>query len=162
MDYFNQWILTRVKDLYLFVRPTREFFTHGDVTHGGLQRGTYDHWAVRVFSVPHLLWHRASVYTDHLRWPVTLTPIAERLSVELLLPVFTTWVCRGWEFEHQTFRLRGTRSKQLRHHRGLKDPYQDSEQHSTKKKTYSSWFFKNKSRKPQSELVLKKKEKIYF
>ena len=27
---------------------------------------------------------------------MTLTPIAERLSVELSLSVFTTWVCRGW------------------------------------------------------------------
>ena len=28
-------------------------------------------------SVPHLLWHGASVYNGHLRGPVTLTPIAE-------------------------------------------------------------------------------------
>ena len=32
------------------------------------------------FSVPHLVWHGASVYNDHLRRPVTLTLIAERLS----------------------------------------------------------------------------------
>ena len=30
----------------------------------------------------------------HLRGPVTLTPVAERLAVELSLPVFTTQVCR--------------------------------------------------------------------
>ena len=42
------------------------------------------------FSVPHLLCHRASVYNVHLRGPVTITPIAERLAVELLLPVITT------------------------------------------------------------------------
>ena len=47
------------------------------------------------FSVPHLLWHRASVYNGHLRGPVTLTPIAEGLAVELSLHVFTTWGCRG-------------------------------------------------------------------
>ena len=43
------------------------------------------------FSVPHLLWHGASVYmyNGHLRGPVTLAPIAERLAVELSLPVFT-------------------------------------------------------------------------
>ena len=41
-------------------------------------------------SVPHLLWHGASVYNGHLRGPMTLTPIAERLAVELSLPVFTT------------------------------------------------------------------------
>ena len=28
---------------------------------------------------------------------MTLTPVAERLAVELSLPVWTTWVCRGWE-----------------------------------------------------------------
>ena len=42
------------------------------------------------FSVPHLLWHGASVYNGHLRGPMILTPIAERLAVELSLPVFTT------------------------------------------------------------------------
>ena len=35
------------------------------------------------FSVPHLLWHGASVYNSHLRRPVTLTPVAECLAVEL-------------------------------------------------------------------------------
>ena len=28
-----------------------------------------------VFSIPHLLWHGASVYNGHLRGPVTLTPL---------------------------------------------------------------------------------------
>ena len=45
-----------------------------------------------LFSVPHLLWQGASVYTcnGHLWGPITSTPIAERLAVELSLPVFTT------------------------------------------------------------------------
>ena len=43
------------------------------------------------FSVPHLLWHWISVYNGHLQEPVTLTPIAERLTVELSLPVITTY-----------------------------------------------------------------------
>ena len=52
---------------------------------------TYGHWAVRVFfSVPHLLWHRACIYNGHLRGPVTLSLNAERLVVELSLPVLTT------------------------------------------------------------------------
>ena len=42
------------------------------------------------FSLPHLLCHGASVYNGHLRGPVTLTHIAERLAIELSLPVFTT------------------------------------------------------------------------
>ena len=45
--------------------------------------------------LPHLLWHGASVYSDHHRGPVTLTPIAECLAVELSPPVFTTSVCSG-------------------------------------------------------------------
>ena len=43
------------------------------------------------FSVPHLLRHGASVCYGHLRGPVTLTPNAERLAVELSLPVLKTW-----------------------------------------------------------------------
>ena len=42
------------------------------------------------FSVPHLLWHGASVYNGYLRGSVTLTAIAERLAVELSLPVLST------------------------------------------------------------------------
>ena len=40
------------------------------------------------------------LYNGHLRGPVTLTPIAERLEVELSLPVFTTFVCR-WDSNTQ-------------------------------------------------------------
>ena len=41
----------------------------------------------------------ASVYNGHQRGPVTLTPIADRLAVELSLhvPVYTTQVFRGWD-----------------------------------------------------------------
>ena len=42
------------------------------------------------FSVPHLLWHRASAYNSQLRGPVTLTLYADRLTLELLLPVLMT------------------------------------------------------------------------
>ena len=42
------------------------------------------------FSVLLLLWHGTSVYNGHLRGPVTLTPITERLAVDMTLPVFTT------------------------------------------------------------------------
>ena len=48
--------------------------------------------------MPRLLWHGASVCNGHLiRGAVTLTLIAERLAVELSLPVFTTWVSRDWD-----------------------------------------------------------------
>ena len=49
------------------------------------------------FSVPHRLWRGASVYNGHLLGPVTLTPFA----VELLLPLFSTKVCRGWDSNTQ-------------------------------------------------------------
>ena len=52
--------------------------------------GTHGHEQWGFFSVPHLLWHGASVFNGHLRGPVTLTPIAERSAVELSRPVFTT------------------------------------------------------------------------
>ena len=42
------------------------------------------------FGVPYLLWQGASVYNGHLLESVTLTPIVERLAVELSLPVFKT------------------------------------------------------------------------
>ena len=59
------------------------------------------------FSVPHLLWHGASVYNGHLRWPMILTPIAERLAVELSLPVFTTWsVAAGMRTPNRPFARR--------------------------------------------------------
>mgnify|MGYP003692190915 CR=1 FL=1 len=45
-------------------------------------------------NVPHPLRHGPTVYNGHLRGPVTLTPVPERLAVELSLPVFTTNVCR--------------------------------------------------------------------
>ena len=46
------------------------------------------------FNVPHLLWQGPTLYNGHLRGPVTLTPVAKRLAVELLLPGFSTQVCR--------------------------------------------------------------------
>ena len=46
------------------------------------------------FNVPYLLWHGPTVYNGHLRGPVSLTPVAERLGVKLSLPVCTSQVCR--------------------------------------------------------------------
>ena len=42
------------------------------------------------FSVPHLLWQGQTVYNGHLRGPVTLTLVAERLAVQLSLPISIT------------------------------------------------------------------------
>ena len=60
----------------------------------------FDLWAIEqwgFFSVSHLLWQGAFIYNDHLRGPVTLTPIAGCLARELSLPDFTTKVCRIWD-----------------------------------------------------------------
>ena len=50
--------------------------------------GPHGHWAVRFFSMPHLLWHGSTFYNGHIWGPVTLTPIVELLVVEMSLPVF--------------------------------------------------------------------------
>ena len=70
------------------------------------------------FSVPHLLWHGASVYNGHLRVPVTLTPNSERLAVELSLPVLMTIGLSRMGFKHPIFRLRDESSNRLRHRGG--------------------------------------------
>ena len=69
---------------------SRFFHSYGDVTAANFDLCSapiaIENWG--FFSVPHLRWHGASVYNGHhLRGPVTLSPIAERLSVKLSLPV---------------------------------------------------------------------------
>ena len=59
----------------------------------------------------------ASVFNGHLRGPVTLTPVAERLSVELSLP-FLRLSCVAAGI--RTPNLRGERSNPLRHRRGCR------------------------------------------
>ena len=68
------------------------------------------------FNVPHLLWNGASVYNGHLRGPVTLTPIAERLAVGLSLSDYDLALSL-LGFEHPIFHLQGERSNPLRHRR---------------------------------------------
>ena len=72
-------------------RPTREFFSHMETSPMPVKGckfwplfGTHEQWGF----LNSVLWHGASVYNGHLREPVTLTPIAESLAVELSLPVF--------------------------------------------------------------------------
>ena len=70
------------------------------------------------FSVPHLLWHEASIYNGLLRGPVTLIPTAERLSSGVVTNCLNDLGLLRLGFEHPTFRLRDQRSKPLHHHRG--------------------------------------------
>ena len=74
---------------------------------------------LRFLSVPNLLWHGTSIFNGHLREPGTLTPIAERLAVELSLPVL--WF-RSFASGIRTLNLpfAGQRSNQLRHRRGFR------------------------------------------
>ena len=53
------------------------------------------------FSVPHQLWHGASICNSHFRGPETLAHVAESLAVELSLPVFMTSVCHRWDSNTQ-------------------------------------------------------------
>ena len=53
-----------------------------------------EHWG--FLYATHLLWHGSTLFNCHLRSPVTHTPFAERLAVELSLPVFMTHVCHYW------------------------------------------------------------------
>ena len=81
------------------------FHSYGDVTSPWPVKGckfwpmlgTHGHRIERVlYSVPHLLWHGASVYNGHFRRPLTFTTIAERLAVELSLTVLTTRSVAAW------------------------------------------------------------------
>ena len=83
-------------------------YSYGDVTFAdeGLQILTYARHSRPLRSEESLACH-TYCDTGHpfimVRGPVTLTPIAERLAVELSLLVFTTWVCRGWDLNNQPF-----------------------------------------------------------
>ena len=84
-------------------RPTREFFTHMETSPLPVKAANFDlcSWPSLMaieqwgfFNISHQLWHGPTLYTGLLRGPVTLKPVAERLAVELSLPVFTTQVYR--------------------------------------------------------------------
>ena len=84
--------------LFRVIRPTLEFSVIWKRHHCQWRAANYDLCSALMaieqwgfFSVSHLLWHGASVYNGHLRGPVTLTPFAERLAVELSLSVIMTY-----------------------------------------------------------------------
>ena len=75
----------------LFVCITLIWIPH----HCWWRAANYDHCSAHLaieqwgfFSLPHLLWHGASVYNGRLQRSMTLTPISERLAVKLSLHVF--------------------------------------------------------------------------
>ena len=52
-----------------------------------------------MYSIPQK--NQVILYNDHFREPVTLTPIAEQLAMELSLPISTTRVCHNWDLNNQ-------------------------------------------------------------
>ena len=94
MSYFNIFF---EKMFCLFIwslsSHSRFFHSYEDVTiiGEGLHfflpmfgtHGSEKQWG--FFNVPHLLWHGPTLCNGHLRGPVTLTPVAKRLAVELPL-----------------------------------------------------------------------------
>ena len=61
---------------------------------------------------------RDILYNGYLRGPVILTPIAERLAVDLSLPLFLRLRSVAARIRTSNHRLRGQRSHPLRHRRG--------------------------------------------
>ena len=62
------------------------------------------------FSVPHLLWHWASIYNGHLRGPVTHTYCRAFSSGAVTICFYDSGLSR-LGFEHPTFRLRHRRGR---------------------------------------------------
>ena len=97
--------------LYLYVNVT--------ITYEGRQIFTYAQHLWPSSSGGSLTCHTccdmagSSIYNGHLRGPLTLTLLAERLAVELSLPVLSRI-----GFEHSNFRVQGKRSNRLRVRRG--------------------------------------------
>ena len=91
-----------------FFVPLKNFHSFGDTPIAGEWVQKIDQYSTLMvieqwgfFSVPHELWHRASVYNGHLRGPLTLTPNAERLATVLSLLVLTSNVCRHLDSNSQ-------------------------------------------------------------
>ena len=94
--------------LFGFFRPTS--YKDLSVTGKRLQSLTYARHSWPLNSERSLACHTylTSVYNGYLRRPVTFTHITEHLTVELSLPVLTTWVCHGWDSNTQPFFGEGT------------------------------------------------------
>ena len=111
--------------LFGVFRPTGEFFTHLETSWLPVKGCSF--WPILALiaikqwgylSVPHLLWHGASVYDGHLREPVKLTPISVFGSVADTI-CFNNFGMSRLGFEHPNLRLWGERFNRLRHRRGL-------------------------------------------
>ena len=73
-----------------------------------------------LFYVQHPLWHGTSDYNGNIRGPLILVPNAKRFASGAVNTCLNDLSLPQLGFEHPTFRLRGQRSNQLRHHRSHK------------------------------------------
>ena len=108
--------LVLFRDIFCFggiFRPTLEFF------HCKFWRmlGTPFHWAVRILSVPHLLWHGHPLKWSSPRTRDTRT-YCRAFGIEAVTSCFYDCLSR-LGFEHPTFCLRGELSIPLLHRRGF-------------------------------------------
>ena len=74
------------------------------------------------FNVPHLLWHRPTIYNAHLRGSVTLMPFAKRFGSWAITTVLTTFKSILTEVRTHISHIRGERfiTKPLRRCMNLK------------------------------------------
>ena len=96
-----------------FSSHSRIFHSYGDVSIA--DEGLHISWPLSSEGSLACHIYCDTLYNGHLREPVTLTPISERLSVELSL--FLRLRSVAAEIRKPTFRLQGERSSPLRHRR---------------------------------------------
>ena len=95
-------------------RPTQEFFTYMETSRLPVKGCILDSWSLNsrgslVCYTSVVLWHGTSVYTGHLRGPVTHTYCCA-FGSGAVTTCFNDLGLSRLEFEHPTFRLRGERS----------------------------------------------------
>ena len=101
----------------VFLVPLKIFHSYEDVTVSsvGLQILTYRYtWHLWQFSVPHLLWHRTSIYNGHLGGHMTHTQ-CQAFRKGTLTTCFNDIGLSRLGFEHPTFCMRGRCSDPLCH-----------------------------------------------
>ena len=100
-------------------RPTREFFTHSETSPMPVKGCNFDFCSALMaieqlgfLSVPHLLWHVASVCNAHLRETDTHS-CCTAFGSGAVTTIFYDLGLSRLGFEHPTFRLWGQRSNPL-------------------------------------------------
>ena len=111
-----QFVYRTIKTSQIFCNNfiCENFFTHIETSRTSAKAShlTYARhfwpWSSEVFKRVTLIWYNIA----QLRRPVSNTPLAHHLSVDLFLRVLTNYVCRGWKSK---IRMRSEHSNRLRH-----------------------------------------------